>query len=73
MLEILDLVTVLDVFGHDQIHIKAQIHLAGTTNQDLLLVMDSQSMSMHQDHAVIPGDLEWRLERMTKIPIFNVF
>ena len=53
MLGILDLVTVLDVFSHDQIHIKAhtksqQIHLACTRNQDLFFVMDSQSMSTRQ-------------------------
>ena len=53
MLDILDLVTVLDVFSHDQIHTKAhtksqQIHLACTRNQDLFFVMDSQSMSMRQ-------------------------
>ena len=52
MLEIIDLVTVLDVSSHDQIHINAhttsqQTRLACETNQDLL-VMDSQSMPMRQ-------------------------
>ena len=50
-----DLVTVLDVFSHDQIHIRAhtmsqQTHLACEMNQGPLLVMDSQ--------VVIPGDVE---------------
>ena len=49
MLEIFGLVTVLDAFSHDPINIQAptesqQSHVACTTNQELLLVMDSQSM-----------------------------
>ena len=52
--------------------------LACTTNQDLLLVMDLRSMSMRLSTLCFPVMCRCpvessRLERMMKIPIFNVF
>ena len=61
MLEILDLVTVLDIFSHDQIHTKAhteseQSHLACTTNQELLHVNNHDVDA--SGHVMISGDVE---------------
>ena len=58
-----DLVTVLDVFSHDQIHIRAhtmsqQTQLAHEMNQ-CLFSRDGQPIRFDSpDHAVIPGDVE---------------